>query len=225
MKIAVLDDDTHFCEMLTAKLSAHGRDVHVFNDADSLCMSGTIFDIAFIDIEVSGSGFKAAKHVKLQNPDCIIAFITNHAEFMSKGYQFRIFRYILKSEPKALINKRINDVFNEYTRIHKTLDGRYKGEDFRIRIKDIMYIEITGRLANIHTIKSVYNMYSQMTALEKQLENSGFIRCHRSFLVNSEFIRSIKNDSMFELFNGETVPISRGFKAQAKAAYAYFAEV
>lgn len=225
MKIAILDDDNHFCEILKARISAYGGDVHIFNDANSLCLSDTVFDIAFMDIEVSGSGLKAARYVKLRNPDCIIAFVTNHAEFMAKGYEFRIFRYILKSEPKTLMDKRINDVFNEYIRIHKYLNGKYKGEDFKIRIKDIVYIEITGRVANIHTARGSYKMYVQMTALEKELEGGGFIRCHRSFLVNNEFIRSVKNDSAFELFTGEAVPISRGYKARAKAAYAYLTEV
>lgn len=225
MKIAVLDDDNLFCEDLKEKLSQYDGEIYIFNDAYNFCLSEIIFDIVFIDIEVNGTGFKAAKYAKIQNPDCIIAFVTNHAEFMAEGYQFRVFRYILKSEPKSLINKEINDVFNEYYRINKFINGTYKGEVFTIRIKDISYIEITGRIANIHTTKGLYKMYSQMSVLEKELSGSGFIRCHRSFIVNSEFIRSIRNDSDFELFTKEIVPISRSYKTWAKAAYAYLTEV
>ena len=225
MRIAILDNDRIFCEALKDKLSQYGAEIYTFNNAHVFCLSELRFDIAFIEIEVKGTGFQAARYAKIRNPDCIIAIITNHAEFMTEGYRYRIFRYILKTEPKSLINKEINDVFNEYYKINKFINGTYKGEDFTIRIRDISYIEITGRIANIHTTKGIYKMYSQISALENELSRIGFIRCHRSFIVNSEFIRSIKNDSEFELFTKEVIPISRGYKTQTKAAYAYFSKI
>lgn len=48
---------------------------------------------------------------------------------------------------------------------------------------------------------------------------SGFLRCHRSFLVNERKIRSVNMpDMMVTLENGDRVPMSRSGRAALKNA-------
>ena len=54
-----------------------------------------------------------------------------------------------------------------------------------------------------------------MTAVEKELENSGFLRIHKGFLVNLEHIKILKSENL-ELDNGELLPIGKSYSDEAK---------
>ena len=45
-------------------------------------------------------------------------------------------------------------------------------------------------------------MRSTMTAVEKELENCGFLRIHKGFLVNLEHVKILKTENL-ELDNGD----------------------
>ena len=47
-----------------------------------------------------------------------------------------------------------------------------------------------------------------LVKLEEQLSTKGFIRCHKSFLVNAAYIQNIKRYT-FTLQNGIQVPIGK----------------
>ena len=59
-------------------------------------------------------------------------------------------------------------------------------------IDEILYFEGQANYLAIHTTGNEYRMRSTMTAVEKELENSGFLRIHKGFLVNLEHIKILK---------------------------------
>ena len=61
----------------------------------------------------------------------------------------------------------------------------------------------------LHTAGESYSFYQKLDALERELEGSGFLRCHRSFLVQERYVRSWMGRSLW-LEDGTEVPISRG---------------
>lgn len=60
----------------------------------------------------------------------------------------------------------------------------------------------------IHTINEDYTINSSMSKLENELSKYNFYRCHKSFMVNIDFIKNIKQYIAI-LDNKEEVPISR----------------
>ena len=60
--------------------------------------------------------------------------------------------------------------------------------------------------------------YITVTYSEEFLLHHGFCRCHKSYLVNMEYIDSIDND-VFYLTSGKTMKISRTYLQSAKKAY------
>ena len=52
---------------------------------------------------------------------------------------------------------------------------------------------------------------------EKQLENSTFLRCHQSFIINMERITGAKNDSF--RIGDHVIPISRSYNRVAHEKY------
>ena len=53
--------------------------------------------------------------------------------------------------------------------------------------------------------------------MESLLSGLGFLRCHRSFLVNMKHVVGLR-DPFITLSNGFTVPVSRGKVKQIKTA-------
>ncbi|WP_235698395.1 LytTR family DNA-binding domain-containing protein [Clostridioides difficile] len=60
----------------------------------------------------------------------------------------------------------------------------------------------------IHTLNEVYKINGTMSNIEKEIDCSRFFRCHKSFLVNLEHVKSIKQYVAI-LENSKEVPVSR----------------
>lgn len=227
MKIAIVDDEIIFVEKEYALICEALRDIgvkaecHSFNSVDDLIAANENFDAAFLDIEVGKtSGFAAAGHLYDNNPKCVIAFFTNYSRYLKKGYEFRAFRYILKNEPVQLIKNQIIEVINEVQRINKVLIGTYKGKKFNIPVRNIWYIETYRHVLTYHSKSGSFEEYKELQTVNKELKPYGFVRCHRSYIVNVEYINSISENKIY--LNGtdtDYIPLGRSYRNAVNKAY------
>lgn len=75
--------------------------------------------------------------------------------------------------------------------------------DVTLNIKDILYVQMAGNMANFHLCNDkVYETRMRMDAIEKILGDA-FVRTHRSYLVDPLAIHTI--DKKIHLVNGDTV--------------------
>ena len=58
-----------------------------------------------------------------------------------------------------------------------------------------------------------------MNELEKQFTEKGFIRVHKSYLVNYTWILQIKGDWVYLKANHDKIPLSRGRSEEVKLQY------
>lgn len=77
----------------------------------------------------------------------------------------------------------------------------------RIKLKNIYYVESELRLLHIYTNSGMYTTYMTIESVQEKL-NGNFIRCHRSYIVNSSKIMKIEKDNII-LYNDKVIPISR----------------
>jgi DNA-binding LytR/AlgR family response regulator len=82
---------------------------------------------------------------------------------------------------------------------------------------EIIYIEVLGKQSIIHLDDENIPLYTTLDELEKQLRFPPFIRCHRSYIVNLDQVKTIDRD--FTMANGDTVYIRRGDQWKMKRAY------
>ncbi|MCD8049433.1 MAG: LytTR family DNA-binding domain-containing protein [Clostridia bacterium] len=227
MRVAVCDDDFVFLEMMEKRLKKYECRVDKFSDAKSLSEETGSYDIAFLDIELSGGelGFDAVKHLKIRNENCIIVFFSNYSQYAIDGYEYGAFRYILKNEPEALIDKRIEETFNEFNRRHKILQGQYKGKAFAVGIDEIYYIEIFNHVLKIHTRRGEFELYRQIKDIYADLREFDFVHCHRSYVVNLKYVVGVKDGKKLILKAPEEVyiPIGSRFKDEVIRHYLNYA--
>lgn len=90
-------------------------------------------------------------------------------------------------------------------------------------VDDIYYIE--AELSKIHlvTSKEEHVIPISISETEKLLEGDGFIKTHRSYLINANHIKEIKH-RMVVLDNGKELPISKYRIKQVRMKYLELAE-
>lgn len=93
------------------------------------------------------------------------------------------------------------------------------GERF-LTVSDILYIE-TERHKNIfYTSCASYQIYKKLDEIEQQLAPYGFVRIHRSFLVNMRYVRKISSYVLY--LTAEADKTERVIEISVpKARYAY----
>jgi len=71
-----------------------------------------------------------------------------------------------------------------------------------------VYCEVINRKVYLYLKDgAVIDYYEQIDTLEKKLDRR-FFRCHRSYLVNLQYLKSYK-PCIASLITGQTIPVSR----------------
>lgn len=78
--------------------------------------------------------------------------------------------------------------------------------------REIIYFESLNKKVYLNTLTSQIDFYESLTSLEKRLEHR-FIRCHNSFLVNSQHIKKISlKDQLITLTGNVTIKVSETYR-------------
>ncbi len=213
--IAVCDDDAEQVKRLRGLLCGWSADKpfavniseyesaeqFLFEYPDSPC------DLLLLDIEMGGlDGMSLARKLRAGGDMLPIIFITGYSEHISEGYDVEALHYLLKpldSEKLVAVLDKYADRREEKTEeILISCDGR----PTHVPTREIVYIEAFGRKTQIHfSDKSVSDCDMN---IGKFGDLTGFIHCHRSYIVNLRCIRSIGRDSV-SLDGGGKIPLSR----------------
>lgn len=233
-RILICDDDPVFLEFLrqevrlALKRTSIQAAIQLYQGMDDIpdellrnC------DIAFLDVDFSQekyTGIDIARKIRLVQRKAIIIFVTNYIEYAPEGYEVQAFRYILKSEVRTKLDRCLNDAVSNFNTVQETFQINVSGEIINIPIEDILYIE-----SNLHTIivyvqkreQSAikdYTCYASISAVEEQLVSKGFLRIHKSYLVNMRHIRKYQCHEAL-LFNGTVLRVSEKNYAKQKKKY------
>lgn len=226
MNIIICDDDIQIAEYISKIISEYKPDyaVETFSNADSLISyvnsTDTKIDLLFMDIVLNDkNGIDLAAKITEKNPETLTVFIT---AFTDK-YSEEIF---LKVKPYGYLHKPIkNNILYHYLDSAKH-DIDFKNQKLSVKIgqsaidipfKKIIYIESEKRLSHIFCNDTHYDTYAKLDDIQKNL-NDTFIRCHKSYLVNSNYIKTIEKDC-FVLKSGTTIPISKTMSAETRINY------
>ncbi|WP_028263723.1 LytR/AlgR family response regulator transcription factor [Atopobium fossor] len=186
-------------------------------------------DIVFLDISMPGtSGMQLAEFLQnLTNPPAVV-FVTAYAEFAADAYNLDAVDYVLKPVELDRVEHALDKVEALRSQSGKptTTEPRMLVEQgdtqTYILINTIVYVEARGNYANVYTKNNSYLVKSSMSTLEKRLATEGFIRIHKSFIVNKSQINKVHpiEHGLLELSlhdRQEMLPISRRKAAFVKA--------
>jgi DNA-binding LytR/AlgR family response regulator len=190
------------------------------DEAVRLLGEGT-FDAAFLDIAMPGlTGIDVARILRrLSHPPAIV-FVTAYDNHAVEAFGLGAVDYLLKpfrperlAEAVARIGRRTGpaptgDKADDLAVVQVELAGR----TVFVRRDDIAYAEAHGDYVRLHSGQHSHLLRQSLTYLEEVWDAAGFVRAHRSFLVNLAAITELRVTSTAGLVAvtaaGE-VPVSR----------------
>ena len=94
---------------------------------------------------------------------------------------------------------------------------RKLGAEFLVAARDIEHLEAAENYVNLHVRGRVYPLRSTMSAIQDRLDPARFVRVHRSYIVNLDFLDQIEpldtGDARLLLKNGSRIPCSRRYRS------------
>lgn len=231
MKILICDDDTRFAQQLSAQirqiLQQQGQQaqIHTFQYAEEIPPELLeACDIAFLDIDFSGkqyTGIDIARILRQKQKNAVILFVTNYPEYAPEGYEVQAFRYLLKSAVHEKLPAYLAQALSQLETVNQTLQVNIAGETVRIPIADIAYVEAQLHEVEVFLLngrRKSYRFYSSISTLEETLAPQGFLRIHKSYLVNMRHIQKFQCKEA-ALTDGTKLRVSEKNYAQQKKQY------
>jgi len=177
-------------------------------------------DVLFLDIDMPGlSGIEFRKKA-LEIPVCI--FITAHPEHAVESFEIETLDFIVKPLKLDRFAQTVNRI-EEFIEIKlkaslfeasiggDTIYIKEGHEQTKVKLHEILYLEALKDYTLIITDKKRHCVLSSIGNLLKENHFQSFIRIHRSFAVQKQFIQKI-NSSEILLNNNITIPVGRSYK-------------
>ena len=184
-------------------------------------------DLILLDIGLPAiSGMDAARYLRRQGVQTPIIFITSMTQFALEGYEVHAFGFLKKPLNYRQFEWQMNDALTLLTRSRGTAIPLQTGAKLEvINSGDVVYVEVFSHRIELHNRQGeVYQCSMPLSELEEKLQEFGFFRPHKSYLVNMEFIvRFLPQD--VELSGGITLPVSRYRRKEFLEAYAAYKEL
>ena len=231
MKVAICDDDKNDIRKLTKLLEQYDEEKHVgFSVVEY--ESGTVLlknlrhgddaDIIFLDINMDDmDGLTVAKRIREKMEDVPIVLVTAYMNYALDGYKVKASRFLIKDDLDNTFVECMDHICGELLRKSKDIMLLCVEGEVRLKASDIVLIEILGHKSMIRLSDQTYQIYEKLDVLEKKLKGFGFLRVHKSFIVNMGHIRSINNYIM-TLDDGRQIPVPKARYKQVRQEYALF---
>lgn len=220
LRIAVEEDDAPTREKLCTLIRDHavskGKDLAVtpLEDGSSLlggALSG--YDIIFLDIMLPGlTGMEVAERIRAGDPDVVLVFVTNAAQYAIKGYAVGALDFVLKPvNPYEFLVKLERALERAAQRRQRPITLQTADGVQVLSSRDILYVETRDRKLFYHTTRGCFAVRSSMQSAEALLGSLRFVRCNQCYLVNLRHVQSVQGD--FVTVGRDRLEVSRRQRA------------
>ena len=222
MKIAIIDDEVKWRNLASDVVKGYTEEtdeIDTFESGVEFIKKNGEYTVVLMDVEMPEmDGFETIINYKAEHSESIIIILTTHLDCARKGYLVDAFRYVDKTKMKEELKEAFEKVREINRKNRFSLMGTNGNDTKNILIKDILYIETKGRGSIINTIDRDYECSEKINDLETKLEEYGFFKCHKSFLINLNCVEHL--DKEFAYFaKGKKAYISVRKYTETKKRY------
>ena len=187
--------------------------------------TGARYDVLFLDVEMPGmDGFSLCRRIRASEPEALVIFVSNREELVFQSFEVQPFRFMRKNsfdlELPALVRAVCQELARRTARTIR-LTERPSGDICVVHINALRFAEAQRKDCRLVSDQGESLLRVKFMDLEEKLLPLGFLKIHRSFLVNPRYIFRIGKTSLV-LTSGEELPISRGRAEEIKTAYLHY---
>jgi two-component system, LytTR family, response regulator len=194
-------------------------------------------ELLFLDIHMPGmDGFDVmgALASQKETPTPRVIFTTADDQYAVRAFEVNAVDYLLKpftcerlraavqrvreqSQPRpaeAGNGNASGPAVNFYT---NRIVFKSRGRILFLPVSDIRWIGAEGNYVRLSTATETHLLRETMAHLEERLDPRGFLRVHRSFIVNLKYVKEVRRettgDSVVIMDSGQKVALGRSYRA------------
>ena len=233
VKILIVDDEASAGNILKILIEKHiASPVEIkycSNAKDALQLTATFIPtLVMLDIEMPGmNGFDFLNQAS--NSDFDVIFTTAYDQYAIKAIRFSALDYLLKPidvvELQNAINRHIikKQNQNQHLQVHNLLSNLQQNnpQDFKLALStmegvsffepaEIMYCEAENNYTRFIFTKHKPMLISKtLGEYEELLCDHGFLRIHKSSLINAKYVSKIDREGYLQMNDGKQLAVSK----------------
>lgn len=226
MDIAVCDDNPNDREIVIKQLKIYfsrksiSYTTYEFENGDNLLYEaeeGKYYDLIILDIYMDKLlGIDVARKLRELDYKGDIVFCTATPDYAVASYDVGASGYLLKPHNLdklcMVMDKVIKNVSISVYQI------RRRNSEVRVPYNEIIFIESNNSKCTMHCVGGKeYVIYKRLGEIEESLRDERFLRCHRSYIVNMNYI--IHVEKQFILSTGDSVLIRQKSLKEIRQIY------
>ncbi len=203
-------------------------------------------DLVFLDVQMPEmNGLEVVRKVGVETMPLTI-FVTAYDQYALDAFEAHALDYLLKpieeerfeeamerarrqlqrAEADAL-NEQLRGVLQEYVREEDEDDSverftvRSRDRIYFVDAEDVQWIESEGDYVALHDGEDAHLVRKTMKELEQRLSSESFVRVHRSYIVNVDYIEELRpldhGTYQLRMANGTPLKTSRGYSDNVDA--------
>jgi len=218
IRVLIVDDELPARNKIRALLTEH-NDVEVVGDCENEEAAITAIkklapDLVFLDMRLRGSseGFGVLEQIEEELRPLVVV-VTGFDGYERKAFDFHVVDFL----GKPLYQERFNEALSQVRKRMKDSSGIYiafksQGRVFHREKNTIMWIRAEGRYMRLYFKDQSPLLEETMEGMEARLDRDKFIRIHRSYMANLEYVKEIqhmcKQDYVVVMLDGHKLPVS-----------------
>ncbi len=246
IKAVIVDDEPYSRKIINTFLE-YDTEVRIISECSNGLEAVDVIaeekpDLVFLDVQMPGmDGFQVLEALKdiyipnvifttAYNEYALRAFEVNALDYLVKPFDSERFRNSLKSAKENIFTKnylrdKIESLLDSIEDSNKYLDRisiKDKGKFIFIKTEDINWIEAATYYIKIYLEDTWYLTRNSISVTEKNLDPSKFIRIHRSYIVNIDYIKELQqkaNKYTVVLKNEKKLNLGKNYKKNLLSKY------
>lgn len=239
LRVLVVDDEKPARDEITymlTRLEPGGQIDEAANAVDALALlQRNRYDVLFLDIRMPGlSGLEAMRVINESPHRPHVVFVTAYDEHALEAFEVAAADYLLKPVSESRLRLTLERLSIQIARStpedsladqmrQDKLPVEYDGRTIILNTREVRYVYSQGDYSFIRTFDQEYKSRYSLTELVRRLGPAGFLRVHRSYLVNLDHILEVHpffGGTYVVIVNDKTrsqVPVARNSIRQLKA--------
>ena len=176
IRVAIVEDEAEIREQLMGYVQRYTRqygtafEVKTFADGLEILEDyRPAYDLILLDIEMKHlDGMETARRIRELDPEVMLVFITNMAQYAIKGYAVGALDYVLKPVPYFAFSQQLQKVEAQLRR----------------------------RTRHFYTEEGDFAAPGALKALEEKLADRPFARCNSGYLVNLAQVQAVQQNTV-----------------------------
>lgn len=197
-------------------------------------------DLIFLDIQMPKlNGFGVLQHIWPDHQPTIV-FTTAFDQYAIQAFEVNAIDYLLKPFDEMRFGQSVNralerlhghhqpDVLSTLTQLlaqaPKAVPHEYPtrllvkelSRMYFVNLADVHYLDADGNYITLHTATGKHTIYESLTKLETWLDPANFVRIHRSYIINVNYVKEVEThvngDHITRLSNGKTLKWTRNYR-------------